>query len=381
MGNPLLARPHVRRRIVLGTAVALPVVVTAAVTVALVNGGGTASAATVASTTSGKACLTRTDLTNRRYVRTNVDWRRGIADVITTLPLCRGVQLKGAGAAYAFTIGARPAGHGHPNVPRWPQVRVHVAGWQALSGAAGAHHFRFPPVVDQCTQTDVAIWTQGWPAGWPAGLARPGLPQPRSVAFNVGNSRGCFPPPRVAVGVTCRAASCDGTARTTFTIRNPGRYAVISGITLVADGHRVATLAHLAVRPGQSLRVTTTLRDGPHQYRLRYALRLGRSTQGTVAGRFDVHCPPGAHIEVRVTCLCGAKQSGVVTDRISTRYRHVVTVTSHSGTVLGKVTVPPRSSRTITVRWAASDLVRVLIQNQLGPHNTNVGGPVLAGTV
>ena len=373
MGN-LLARPRTRGMIALGAAAAL----TAAVTVAVLTSGGTAGAATAAP---APGCLTSRDLTDHRYVTPNIDWRQGAADFFTQRPLCHGVRLLGSGAAYGFAIGAKPSGNGHPNVPRWPQYRVRVTSWQPLAGAAGHHLFRFPPVVDQCTQTDVAIWTQGLPTAWPTALGRPGLPQPRAIGFFVGTGQGCFPAPTVSVRATCKAGSCDGSANTAFTIKNSGRYATVTAATLAVDGRPVARYPHLAIRPGQSLRATIPLRDGPHRYRLDYTLRFSGSTTGAVSGSFDVRCPPAATIQVRVTCLCGPQQTAQLQDRNTTRYRHVIILVTASGRRLAATTVNPHSSGTVTVTWAKTDLVRVLVQNQLGAHHTDIGGRVLAGTV
>ena len=310
-------------------------------------------------------CLTARDLTNPQLVHTAVNWGGGVADVVTARPLCPGVQLRGSGAAYAFQVGSTPSGHGHPNVPVWPQTRTAVTPWQALPAGAGHHQFQFPRVVDQCTQTDVAIWTQGWVAGWPGALGRPGAPQPHEVAYWVGNGRGCFPAPRVGVTVKCRAGVCDGTANTTFAIMNPGRYATITGLKLAVDGHAVFTHS-VRVRPGASQRITVTgVKDGKHTWRVDYQLVFGRTASGAVQGGFEVRCPPAAHVTVTVECLaCRPLETGRISDANSSRYGHVVRVLAGKQ-VLASVVVPAGKAGTVTATWPKTQLVSIEVAYQL----------------
>jgi hypothetical protein len=308
-----------------------------------------------------KTCLAVADLKNPAYVGTAVDWAHGVADFVTRLPLCRGVGLAGAGAAYAFYLGATPHGAGHPSVPLWPQRRVSTTAWQGLSAAAGHHRFRFPAVTNPCAQFDVGLRSNGWNGAWPAVLGGPGQPQPYEIAFYVGDNHGCLSPPAIHVVAKCKG-DCDGHGSVTYTCSNLNPYATIQ-CWLVAG---TTKLPGLTVGPRKSGTITVGLNDG-QQYHFVYRVGfVNWSVDKGVGGNYVLNCPPIPHLTMTIDCPCRGTLSGRYEDVNTTRYTHVLTFTT-GGHVLATLTVAPHSTlSTGALSWAkGADLVATN-QSKLG---------------
>lgn len=308
-----------------------------------------------------KACLVQADLKNPAYVGTAVDWAHGLVDFVTRLPLCRGVSMRGSGAAYTFLLGATPQGSGHPNVPLWPQQRVAATAWQTLSPAAGHHRFHIPPVTNNCIQADAGLQANGWNGTWPPGLSGPGVPQPYEVAFYVGNNRGCLSAPAVHFVAKCKG-DCDGHGSVTYSCANPNPYATVQ-CWIVVGGVKVSGLT---VRPHATLSATVALTDG-QQYRFAYRLGLGRwGNDAGVGGTYILNCPPVPHLVMAIDCPCLGALAGRFEDRNSTRYTHVLTFAIGSHVLASLVVAPGQTLDTATLRWAKGSELVATVQSQLG---------------
>lgn len=315
-------------------------------------------------------CQTSAMVAGGRYLKVaSVDWARGRLVVKNLLPVCAGVVIRGGGGQYAFEVGAKPQGRAkRPNLPLFPQSRVATTPWHNLNRGAGqATTIAFPPVRNQCTQTDVGILTQGTPSAWPTRLTKLGQTQPRGIGFYVGNGKGCLSAPAVSVVSKC-PTDCTGTSTLSYTVRNRNPYALVQ-VRLIAAG-RVG--GWVQVGPGSTKTVSVKLGDGAH-YRFQTRSHLGSWTPVTnLGGTREIVCPPAPHLSFTLGCPCGGAVRGTVTDTNGTRYAHRVSVAGASGP--SAVTVAAHKAGGLSgLSWARGRTVTVTVQSYLGSRA--VGAP------
>jgi hypothetical protein len=309
------------------------------------------------------SCQTSAMLASGRYLKVvGVDWAHGRLQVRNLLPVCSGVVAKTSGAGYAFEVGSKVQGSaGRPNLPRFPQSRVAVTPWRDLHRGAGqVTTVLFPAVRDQCTQTDVAVFTQGTQSSWPARLTHLGQPQPRGFAYYVGNGKGCNGAPALSVTSRC-PTDCTGVATVAGRVTNRNHYAAVEVRMVIGDRPTSAT----RVPAGKATSLSARVGDGG-KYRYQYRVGLGRWTAWADLTRDRVvECPPAPHLSLALDCPCGGQVKGLVVDHNGTRYAHRVTVTGASGAKV--VTVPAKRDGTLSgLSWPRGRTVVVSVQSYLG---------------
>lgn len=312
--------------------------------------------------TAAAGCQTSAMVRSGRYLQVvKADWARGRVTVRNTLPICSGVVFRGAGGAFAFEVGARAAGSGHPSRPLWPQTRVATTPWRDLHRGAGQlSTIVIPPVTNQCTQTDVGVLTQGTESSWPARLHKPGERQPHGVVAYVGSNKGCYSPPTVRVTSKC-TTDCSGVSTLSATFHNQNPYATAQVRFVVRS--RVGGWATVPAR--KTATISTRAADGA-TYSLQYRLGLGSWTAPHGLGSAHVVvCPPAPHLSFAIDCPCGGVVRATVADKNDTRYDHRLNVSGR--TWARSALVRSRTSGSLSgLVWGKGEAVEVTVQSYLG---------------
>lgn len=319
--------------------------------------------AAVRSGSRSAACLTSAAIRGGHGITVqSVQWARGQITLRLLQPTCRGVQLAAAAGQFGFEVGARPEGTAkRPNLPRFPQTLATATRWQTIAGTARAVTVKIPPVLNQCSQNDVALLTQSGVSAWPRRMLHLGEKQPQGVAYYVGNGKGCTAAPAVRAEAHC-PTECTGAARVTFSAATKAPYGTTTVRWLdVATGKTIATVKVNAAHPA---RVTVPVSDGT-RFQAVWSLSYGGTTREAPAGGVvEVRCPPAPEVALLARCLC-AIIDGVLVDDNQTRYDHVITLTVQNRTVRTTVAAHTRGNDT-HLQWPRGVPVLVVVQSQLG---------------
>lgn len=337
---------------------------------AVALGGQPASAAPA-------ACLTPAALHsaavhgNTAVAHLDVNWSAGTADYVTAAPLCS--TMFGTGAQNVYWVGAKPI-----RKVLWPQSLAASSPAQPLSRAAGHHPFRFPPIRNECGQTDVSVTDH--PIPWPKVQPKPGTPQPPSRWFvpgrpgeRVGTNVGCYPSPAVRAAAVC-PRDCAGRPTLNLTLTNRAPYATLRVVPVVAGRN----LPHIDVPPGRTVTRVLPIRDGD-RWHLSGQFGYGRwSPIRRLTVDAVVVCPPWPTITITAVCVCGPTLTGQVADaNRSGRYIHDVTVTA--GSSRWKFRTRPGQTVAVKPAWRRGVPLVVTVQNLVPGHL--VGPPVVAARV
>lgn len=196
-------------------------------------------------------------------------------------------------------------------------------------------------------------------------------------ASGAGTFRAGYPAQTLKADMVC-TQDCLGAPPIKVTATNASARNKIQ-VFLIVDGKTVPGKV-LTLAPGKAGAMSVVVHDG-NKVSLAYRWQNGGGWTGFIAygSAVVVECPPAADVDFTVDCPCDGEIDATINDHNTTRYTHVITITT-AGRTDRVLTVPAKSDGSLSkVTWKRGATATIWNQNQLA--GKNVGAKVKVTTI